>query len=119
MDSEAYPQFAVVKVIADRVALATQGQAAPPMTAPAGQHTADQVEFVIRGSAAYDADLIKGDIILTIAGEDFSNLEKTARVKIEYAGQTVPLELVRNGKRMTLQITVPKAPMVTLNEKTK
>jgi S1-C subfamily serine protease len=84
-----------------------------------GTNKAGVVEFVIRGSAAYDADLIKGDVILTIAGQDFTNREKMDQVKTDYAGQAVPLELVRNGKRMTLQITVPKAPVVTLNQKTK
>ena len=84
-----------------------------------GTNKAGVVEFVIRGSAAFDADLIKGDVILTIAGQDFSNKEKMAQLRTDSAGQTVPLELVRNGKRMTLPITVPKAPMVTLIEKTK
>jgi hypothetical protein len=84
-----------------------------------GTNKAGVVEFVIRGSAAFDADLIKGDVILTIAGQDYTNRDKINQVKTDYAGQTVPLELVRNGKRMTLPITVPKAPMVTLNEKTK
>jgi S1-C subfamily serine protease len=84
-----------------------------------GTNKAVVVEFVIRGSAAYDTDLIKGDVILTIAGQDFTNREKINQVKIDYAGQTVPLELVRNGKLMTLPITVPKAPVVTLSKKAK
>jgi S1-C subfamily serine protease len=74
---------------------------------------------VRRGSAAFDADLLPGDVVLSIAGQDFSNKEKMDQVKTDYVGQTVPMELVRDGKRMTLPITVPKAPMVTLNEKTK
>lgn len=84
-----------------------------------GTNKAMVVEFVIRGSAAYDADLIKGDVIFNIAGQDFSNPEKVARVKVEYAGQTVPLELMRNGKRMTLQINVPIVPVDTLYKKAK
>jgi hypothetical protein len=84
-----------------------------------GTNKAEVLEFVIRGSAAFNADLLKGDIILTIAGQYFSDKEKMAQVKTDYAGQAVPLELVRNGKRMTLQITVPKAPVVTTNDKTK
>jgi membrane-associated protease RseP (regulator of RpoE activity) len=84
-----------------------------------GTNKAVIVEFVRRGSAAFDADLLPGDAVLTIAGQDFSNKEKMAQLRTDSAGQTVPLELVRNGKRMTLPITVPKAPVVTLNEKTK
>jgi hypothetical protein len=34
------------------------------------------VEFVRRGSAAFDADLLTGDVVLSIAGQDFSNKEK-------------------------------------------
>jgi len=84
-----------------------------------GTNKAAVVEFVRRGSAAFDADLLPGDVVLSIAGQDFSNKEKMDQVKTDYVGQTVPMELVRDGKRMTLPITVPKAPMVTLNEKTK
>ena len=84
-----------------------------------GTNKAVIVEFVRRGSAAFDADLLPGDAVLTIAGQDFSNKEKMNQVRTDYAGQDVPLELVRNGRRMTLPITVPKAPVVTLNEKTK
>jgi hypothetical protein len=84
-----------------------------------GTNKAAVLEFVVRGSPAYDADLITGDIILTIAGQDFTNREKINQVKTDYAGQSVPLEFVRNGKRMTLPITVPNAPVVTLSKKAK
>jgi S1-C subfamily serine protease len=81
-----------------------------------GTNKAEVLQYVIRGSAAFDADLTPGDVVLSIAGQD---LQKMDQVKTDYAGQTVPLELVRNGKRMTLQITVPNAPVVTLNKKPK
>ena len=84
-----------------------------------GTNKAVIVEFVRRGSAAFDADLLPGDAVLTIAGQDFSNKEKMAQLRTESAGQTVPLELVRNGKRMTLPITVPNAPVVTPSKKAK
>ena len=84
-----------------------------------GTNKAAIVEFVRRGSSAFDADLIPGDTVLTIAGKDFTNREKMDQVKTDYAGQTVPLELVRNGKRMTLQITVPIVPVSTPNKKAK
>ena len=82
-----------------------------------GTNKAAVVEFVRRGSAAFDADLLPGDVVLSIAGQDFSNKEKMDQVKTDYVGQTVPMELVRDGKRMTLPITVPKAPVVTPNDK--
>ncbi|WP_445784117.1 PDZ domain-containing protein [Sphingorhabdus sp.] len=84
-----------------------------------GTNKAAVVEFVRRGSAAFDADLLTGDVVLSIAGQDFSNKEKMDQVKTDYAGQTVPVELVRNGKRMTLPITVPNAPVVTPSKKAK
>lgn len=65
------------------------------------------VDLVVRGSAAFEADLLPGDIILKVAGQDFSTPEKANRVKTDYAGQTVAVEIVRGGEPKTLQITLP------------
>ena len=65
------------------------------------------VNLVVRGSAAFEADLIPGDIILKVAGQDYSTPEKMSRVKADYAGQTVPVEIIRGGQSKTLQIKLP------------
>lgn len=77
------------------------------------------VQAVVRGSPAFDADLLAGDIILTFAGRDISTPERWDAVKSSHLGQTVPVEIMRNGKRMTLQFTTPSAPLTVLNEKAK
>jgi len=77
------------------------------------------VQAVVRGSPAFDADLLAGDIILTFAGRDISTPERWDAVKSSHSGQTVPVEIMRNGKRMTLQITAPSSPLIVVNEKTK
>ena len=52
------------------------------------------------------------DIILTIAGQDASTLDRIARIKTDYAGQAVPVEIIRDGQPQTLQITIPAADPV-------
>ncbi len=52
MDSEAFHLSAIVKVIADQAALATQGQGDQPMMGLAGLLTADQVALVIQDQVA-------------------------------------------------------------------
>lgn len=68
------------------------------------------VRAIVRGSTAFDAGIIKGDIILTIAGQDISTPERNRQVRTDFANQTVPVEIIREGKPQTLQITVPAAP---------
>jgi len=68
------------------------------------------IEVIVRGRPAFDAGLLKGDIILTIAGKDVSTSERIRQVRSDFASQTVPVEIIREGKPQTLQIAVPAAP---------
>lgn len=67
------------------------------------------VTLVVRGSPAFDAGIIAGDLIQTVAGQDYSTRDRMDRVKADYAGQTVPVEIIRDGQPQTLQITMPTA----------
>lgn len=62
---------------------------------------------VIRGSPAFDANVLSGDIILTVAGEDISTPERLLKVKTDYAGQSVLLSILRAGQPQTLRISMP------------
>jgi hypothetical protein len=70
------------------------------------------IKAVVRGAPAFDADIIAGDIILTIAGQDVSTADRLIRTKVDCAGQTVPVEIIRNGQPQILQITMPTAAPV-------
>jgi len=65
------------------------------------------VRAVVRGSPAFDANVLSGDIILTLAGEDISTPERLLKVKADYAGQSVPLSIIRAGQPQTLQLRLP------------
>ena len=70
------------------------------------------ISVVVRGSPAFDAGMIAEDIVLTIAEQDASTLDRIAQIKADYAGQTVPVEIIRDGQPQTLQITMPAAAAV-------
>jgi len=62
---------------------------------------------VVRGSPAFDANVLSGDIILAVAGQDISTPERLLKVKADYAGQSVPLSIIRAGQPQTLEIKLP------------
>lgn len=70
-----------------------------------------EIVCVIRGSPAFDAGIILGDIVLTLAGRDVSTRDRLERVKVEYASQTVDVEISRAGETRTLQLTLPVASL--------
>lgn len=72
-----------------------------------GTNKAIMVEYVIRHSPAFKADLFSGDIILTVAGRDVSSEELMAQVKADFSGKTVPIDIIRDGEPKTLEITIP------------
>lgn len=74
------------------------------------------VMAVVRGSPGFDAGVIAGDIILTVAGQDISTPDRMDKVKADYAGQTVPVEIVRDGQPKTLQIAMPAGVAVHLKK---
>lgn len=67
------------------------------------------VDVLVRGAPAFDAGIIPEDIIISIAGQDVSTHDRMERIKAEYAGQSVPVEIIRGGQPQTLQITMPAA----------
>lgn len=69
------------------------------------------VKAVVRGAPGFDAGMIAGDIILSVAGQDISTRDRMNSVRVEYAGQTVPVEIFRDGQAKTLNIRMPAATM--------
>ncbi len=79
----------------------------PEQARAVGTNKAMVVYAVVRNSPAFDADIFPGDIILTVGGRDVSSPERSSQVKADFAGQTVPIELIRDGQPKTLQIAIP------------
>jgi len=80
---------------------------APEQARLIGTNKAIIVKYIIRNSPAFEANMFSGDIILTMAGKDVSSVEKMRQVKVDFAGQTIPVEIIRDGSAKTLQITTP------------
>ena len=69
------------------------------------------VEWVEPGSAAADAGLRQGDSILTVDGRLATDLPMQSRWAQTRPGQTHRLELVREGERLTVDVTYrPRGP---------
>lgn len=67
-----------------------------------------RVEVVVDDSPAFHANVLPGDIIISVAGEPVSSWQSFAAVANRYAGQKVPFELDRDGKRLSKEIEIRK-----------
>lgn len=99
------------KIKPEKIGLGLWFENLTPVQAKAlGSSKGLSITTVVRGSPGFDAGMIAGDVILTLAGQDISTPDRLERVKTEYAGQTAPVEIYRDGQVRTLQIAVPAAP---------
>ncbi len=65
------------------------------------------IQSVTEGSPAADAGLMRGDIIVGIDGTEILSVEDVfTAVRAHAVGDTVPVEVVRDGERMTLDVTL-------------
>ena len=99
-----------VKAKPEKIGLGLRFESLTPSQARAvGSGKGISITSVVRGAPAFDAGVIAGDIIMAVAGQDVSTTDRLVRVKADYAGQTVPVEIIRDGQPQTLQITMPAA----------
>jgi serine protease Do len=69
------------------------------------------VADVTENSPALEAGIKTGDTILKVNGEDVSNPRDLARKVAKFApGKTIPLEIVRGGKTMTIGVKIGTMP---------
>ncbi|MDE2596878.1 MAG: Do family serine endopeptidase [Sphingomonadales bacterium] len=69
------------------------------------------VQAVEPGKGAAQAGIQPGDVVLRVAGKDVSPEQTLSFIVANTApGARIPIELVRDGKRMTLTATVGKRP---------
>jgi serine protease Do len=94
--------------------LGVQIQPVTPDVAESLKLTPDKgalVADVTEGSPALDAGIKTGDTILKVNGEDVANPRDLARKVAKFApGETVPMEIVRSGKTMTVDVRIGKMP---------
>lgn len=65
------------------------------------------INIVVRGSAAYESDILPGDILLSMAGQQLSMPADLRTIELQHLGQTVPVLLYRNGQVITKNTTLP------------
>lgn len=65
------------------------------------------INVVVRGSAAFESDILPGDILLTMAGEQLSMPGDLRSIEKQHLGQAVTVSLYRRGQVITKQTTVP------------
>lgn len=60
-------------------------------------------DIVVRGGAAYNADILKGDLILKVGPLELNTAEDLKKIR-DYAGQEVPVVFIRNGETITKMV---------------
>jgi serine protease Do len=69
------------------------------------------VRSVVPGQPASRAGVQQGDVILRVSGRDVTPDETASYlISLVTPGQTVPVEILRDGRRQTLNVTVAQRP---------
>jgi membrane-associated protease RseP (regulator of RpoE activity) len=69
------------------------------------------VESVQPGSGAFNAGIVAGDIIATLGGHSLPDFDRlTAHIAQHRPGTIVPVEVIRGGERMKLDVTLGSWP---------
>jgi serine protease Do len=69
------------------------------------------VQSVIPGQGAAAAGIQNGDVVVRVAGKDVSPQQSLSYIVANTApGSRIPVELIRNGRRMTVTATVGRRP---------
>jgi membrane-associated protease RseP (regulator of RpoE activity) len=72
---------------------------------PNGQVT-NQIDRIIENTPAAAAGLQPGDEFLSVAGQPTPTFEDVRAIVAERAGETIPVEVLRDGQRVQLDVTV-------------
>ncbi len=75
-----------------------------------GSNAGMRVEAVADNSPAFDADVLPGDILLSIAGEPVSSLDGYNAIVKKNERRKVPFTFDRNGKRIDKQLEIRAFP---------
>ncbi|MFP3517906.1 PDZ domain-containing protein [Pseudomonas sp. SIMBA_077] len=64
------------------------------------------ITTIVDGSPAFNADVLPGDMIISINGEKVSNEEVFARMSSAPRGQPIKLSLIRQGRAIEKSLAV-------------
>lgn len=67
-----------------------------------------RVEVVVDDSPAFHANVLPGDVLISVAGESVSSMQGFVAITDRYEGQRVPFDLDRDGKRLSKEIEIRK-----------
>ncbi|MCW9034010.1 MAG: PDZ domain-containing protein [Rhodospirillales bacterium] len=79
----------------------------PQQKAEIGSNKGVSVLAVIKGSAAYEADIVPGDILRFIDKEQVEDTRSVGKQIKFFFGKTANLELWRNGKKIQKAVFIP------------
>ncbi|MCY1257596.1 peptidase Do [compost metagenome] len=68
------------------------------------------VNAIQKGTPAYDADLLKGDVLKSIGGLDVTDVRGMQQLLQKFAGQEVKIDFLRDGKLLSKQVRLNPAP---------
>jgi hypothetical protein len=64
------------------------------------------VTSVVRGTPAFSANILDGDILIKFAGEDVTDSSELGNQVAKYAGQIVNIELIRDDQTKNIPVTL-------------
>jgi PDZ domain len=70
------------------------------------RNTGAQVDVVVKGSPAFRANLLPGDVIVAFAGEPVESADALTRALAQHAGQDVTIDVLRKGQARRIALTL-------------
>ena len=70
------------------------------------RNTGVVVSIVVRGTPAFKANILEGDVLLKLNGKDVIDVQSLSAVLNELAGQQVTFDLLRNDQSRTITVTL-------------
>ncbi len=65
---------------------------------------------VLKGSPAYNADVLKGDVLVGIDNDSTPDARSFLDIVAKYAGKSVTLKILRDGRKMDISLTLRTNP---------
>jgi len=74
------------------------------------RNTGAQVDVVVKGSPAFRANLLPGDVIVALRGEPIESAEALTQALSRYAGEDITIDVLRKGEPRRIAVTLNPAP---------
>jgi S1-C subfamily serine protease len=81
-----------------------------PIRTKLRRNTGVMASGVVRGTPAFNANILRDDVILKIGGEDVIDPQGFAAQLTRFAGQKVNIELLRGDSPKTITVTLNPGP---------